>query len=164
MNGEMTMGRIPTRLCVLLAAAFMTGLGGQAFAADATTVPVPAAAETPQLEEVVVTGSRIPVPANISATSPTTIVTGQDVKLQGHTDITDVINSLPQNIVNSNADFGNTSNPLTATGGFSTVDLRWPGSAAHVGVGQRPTPGCRRPQYDESKRRTRHRPDSGAAT
>ncbi|MGP8034013.1 MAG: TonB-dependent receptor domain-containing protein [Steroidobacteraceae bacterium] len=88
--------------------------------AEETTVP---------MQEVVVTGSRIPVPANISATSPTTIVSSQEMQLQGHTDITDVINALPQNIIGTNADFGNTSNPLTATGGFTTVDLRGLGPA-----------------------------------
>jgi iron complex outermembrane recepter protein len=76
------------------------------------------------LQEVIVTGSRIPVPASVSATSPTAVVTNQEIQLQGHSDITDVINSLPQNIIGTNADFGNTSSPLTATGGFSTVDLR----------------------------------------
>src|SRR3984893_14919797 len=83
-----------------------------------------AATPEPTLQEVVVTGSRLPVPANITATSPITIVSGQDIQLQGHTDITDVINQLPQNIIGANADFGNTSSPLTATGGFTTVDLR----------------------------------------
>ena len=91
----------------------------------AQTAPPAAAAEPAvPIEEVVVTGSRIPVPANITATSPTTIISSQEVQLQGHTDITDVMNALPQNIIGSNADFGNTSSPLTSTGGFSTVDLR----------------------------------------
>ncbi len=84
----------------------------------------PTASDQPQLQEIIVTGSRIPVPANISATSPTAIVSAEEIQLQGHTDITDVINALPQNIIGANADFGNTSNPLTSTGGFSTVDLR----------------------------------------
>src|ERR1700716_4147961 len=79
---------------------------------------------TTELQEVTVTGSRIPVPPNISATSPITIVSAQEIGLQGHTDITDVINQLPQNIIGSAHDFGNTSSPLTSTGGFSTVDLR----------------------------------------
>jgi len=92
--------------------------------ATAQQAPAAAAEPEPVLQEVVVTGSRIPVPANISATSPTTIVSSQEIQLQGHTDITDVINALPQNIIGSNADFGNTSSPLTSTGGFSTVDLR----------------------------------------
>src|SRR5882762_8115740 len=103
---------------VLFATTLSTWLGSQALAAD-TTAPPPA-----QLEEVVVTGSRIPVPANITATSPITIVSGEDIQLQGHTDVSDVINQLPQNIIGAGADFGNTSSPLTSTGGFTTVDLR----------------------------------------
>src|ERR1700686_1498637 len=122
-NGEMIMPRMSAILRALGGGLLMGGAGAQAFAADAT-VPAPAAAQTAALEEVVVTGSRIPVPANISATSPTTVVSSQEIQLQGHTDITDVINSLPQNIIGTNSDFGNTSSPLTATGGFSTVDLR----------------------------------------
>ena len=92
--------------------------------ATAQQAPAATAEPEPVLQEVVVTGSRIPVPANISATSPTTIVSSQEIQLEGHTDITDLINALPQNIIGSNADFGNTSSPLTSTGGFSTVDLR----------------------------------------
>jgi len=100
---------------------FIDGIGMPATAQQA---PVTTAAPDAPMQEVVVTGSRIPVPANISATSPTTIVSNQEIQLQGHTDITDVINALPQNIIGTNDDFGNTSSPLTATGGFSTVDLR----------------------------------------
>src|SRR5262249_35589642 len=84
----------------------------------------PAAEESPALQEVIVTGSRIPVSPNIAATSPTTIVSSEEVRLQGHTDVTDIINQLPQNIMGGNSDFGNTSSPLTSTGGFTTVDLR----------------------------------------
>ena len=103
-------------MCACLAAVSMPAVAQQAPATTAEPEPV--------LQEVVVTGSRIPVPANISATSPTTIVSSQEIQLEGHTDITDLINALPQNIIGSNADFGNTSSPLTSTGGFSTVDLR----------------------------------------
>ncbi len=117
------MSRIQVFVRVLLAALVVAGYGARAMAAD-TTAPAPSAAQPQQLEEVVITGSRIPVPANITSTSPTTVVTHQDIQLQGQTDITDVINSLPQNIIGTNADFGNTSSPLTSTGGFSTVDLR----------------------------------------
>lgn len=98
------------------------------FLADASAQQPPAAAPAEAtaapLQEVIVTGSRIPVPANITATSPTTVVTSEEVKLEGHTDITDLMNQLPQNIIGGNSDFGNTSSPLTSTGGFSTVDLR----------------------------------------
>jgi len=92
--------------------------------AAAQQAPATTAEPDATLQEVIVTGSRIPVPANISATSPTTIVSSQEIQLQGHTDISDVINALPQNIISANADFGNTSSPLTSTGGFTTVDLR----------------------------------------
>jgi iron complex outermembrane recepter protein len=103
------------------AVASLALIHGPLFAQQA---PAPAAAPEAELQEVVVTGSRIPVPANISATSPTTIVSAQEIQLQGHTDISDVINALPQNIITAANDFGNTSSPLTGTGGFSTVDLR----------------------------------------
>jgi iron complex outermembrane recepter protein len=76
------------------------------------------------LAEVIVTGSRIPVPANITATSPLAVITGQDITLSGRTDISDLLNTLPQNVVNSGVDFGNTSSSLAATGGFTTADLR----------------------------------------
>jgi outer membrane receptor protein involved in Fe transport len=90
-----------------------------------TTPPAPAAtASAAPLEEVIVTGSRIPVPANITASSPISVVSSQEIQLEGHTDITDVINQLPQNIINSGVDFGNTSNPLSSPGGIATVDLR----------------------------------------
>ena len=105
------------KLLAVLTASSLATVGALA----QTTAP---AQPEPQLQEVVVTGSRIPVPANISATSPTTVMSSQEMQLQGHTDITDVINQLPQNIISSANDFGNTSSPLTSTGGFSTVDLR----------------------------------------
>src|SRR5579872_4871087 len=76
------------------------------------------------LQEVTVTGSRIPVPANITATSPINVVSGQDVQLSGQTDIGNLISLLPQNVISGGVDTGNTSSPLTSTGGFETVDLR----------------------------------------
>lgn len=122
-NGELMLRRWLVLLRAFVATLLMVGVGAQAFAADAAG-PASAPVPTPVLEEVVVTGSRIPVPANISATSPTTVVSSEEVRLQGHTDITDVINQLPQNIISGLNDFGNTSSPLTSTGGFSTIDLR----------------------------------------
>ncbi|HXD24824.1 MAG TPA: TonB-dependent receptor plug domain-containing protein, partial [Propionibacteriaceae bacterium] len=115
-----------TRIRKTLIAATLAIVAGLFIAdANAQQAPPAAAASAPNLlQEVVVTGSRIPVAGNVTATSPTTIVSSQDVRLQGYTDITDVMNQLPQNIIGANADFGNTSSPLTSTGGFSTVDLR----------------------------------------
>ena len=79
---------------------------------------------TPQLQEVIVTGSRIPVPANITATSPLTIVSRDEIQQQGHTDVSDFMNQLPQNVINSGQDLGNNSNPLGSAAGIATVDLR----------------------------------------
>jgi iron complex outermembrane recepter protein len=127
MTRGFTAGRYLLRrlLFLIFAASYLAGALNIGSPVLAQSAPAAAAAQpTPQLEEVIVTGSRIPVPANISATSPTTVVTGDEIRLRGHTDITDVINELPQNIITAANDFGNTSSPLTATGGFSTVDLR----------------------------------------
>ncbi len=82
------------------------------------------AAEQPALEEVVVTGSRIPVPANITATSPISAVSSQQIAQQGQVDATEIINQLPQNIISAGADLGNNQNALTAAGGVATADLR----------------------------------------
>jgi iron complex outermembrane receptor protein len=98
----------------------------------AASLPVqaqqPAAQATEQeqttLTTVVVTGSRIPVPPNITATSPIQVVTAQDFALQGITDTTNMINRLPQNIIGAGVDLGNNSAPLNAAGGIATADLR----------------------------------------
>ena len=113
-------GALVKRFIFTLSMCACAAISAPAIAQQAPVAAQPEAA----LQEIVVTGSRIPVPSNISATSPTTIVSNQEIQLQGHTDITDVINALPQNIIGTNADYGNTSNPLTSTGGFTTVDLR----------------------------------------
>jgi hypothetical protein len=92
--------------------------------AAAQQAPATTAAPEGTLQEVIVTGSRIPVPANITATSPITVMTSEDIRVSGYTDTIDMLNSLPQNSINAGNDFGNQSSPLTATGGFATVDLR----------------------------------------
>ena len=61
--------------CVCIAAIEMPAMAQQA--------PATTAAPEATLQEVIVTGSRIPVPANITATSPITVVTGEDIKLSG---------------------------------------------------------------------------------
>jgi iron complex outermembrane recepter protein len=75
------------------------------------------------IQEVIVTGSRIPQP-NMTATSPIQVVTSQEIKQQGYTDAIDLLNSLPQNFQQSAVDLSNTSNPLGAAGGITTADLR----------------------------------------
>jgi outer membrane cobalamin receptor len=70
-----------------------------------------------------VTGSRIVAP-NVASTSPVQVITAQEIKLGGKTDIIDVLNQLPQNFQNASVDFSNTSNGLATPGGLSTADLR----------------------------------------
>jgi outer membrane receptor protein involved in Fe transport len=135
----------------LLATTMITGMAliaAPAFAADATadTSPMatmngaaasPAAAPVQTLRatadaaadttassaEIVVTGSRIPQP-NLTSVSPIQAVGHQEFQLEGHTDVIDLLNNLPQNFQNNVADFSNTSNPLSGPGGITTADLR----------------------------------------
>lgn len=119
--------RFRLKLSVVFAIGALLAAGttwAQTAANDQTDQTTNAATSEASLGEVVVTGSRIPVPANITATSPTTTVSIQQIQEEGQTDTIDVINQLPQNIINAAVDFGNNSNPLNAPGGIATADLR----------------------------------------
>ena len=103
----------------LLASTMIGGAGLLAFsAAPAFAQQAPAAAPAAStVQEVVVTGSRIPHPG-LTSVSPLTTVGAQDIKLQGVQNVEDLINSLPQAF----ADFGAMeSNGATGT---ATVNLR----------------------------------------
>ena len=111
------------RLTLANAAAASIALPALASAADdAQTVPQPAAAasdesNTPSLQEVVVTGSRIAQPG-LESISPVTTVTQADIAAQGFSSVEDVLNNMPQVM----ADQGSAvSNGATGT---STVNLR----------------------------------------
>jgi len=99
-------------------------IGASAYLASGVATAADTAAAGAPLEEVVITGSRIPVPANITATSPMTVVSSQAIEQSGKTDIIDVLNSLGQNAISTGTDFGNNSNPLSTAGGTATADLR----------------------------------------
>ena len=91
-------------------------------AAAALAGVLPAQAqEGSTIQEVVVTGSRIPQP-NLTSVSPVTAVGSDQVKIEGVTRVEDLINNLPQAF----ADFGgNLSNGSTGT---ASVNLRNLGS------------------------------------
>lgn len=92
-----------------LAAVSATGANAQAVQA--------APAATTSVQELVVTGSRIPS-KNLTSVSPVTTVNNQQIKLQGTTNVEDLINNLPQAF----ADFGQfEANGATGT---ATVNLR----------------------------------------
>jgi len=105
--------------CVCLAAAEPPAVAQQA--------PPPAPAEP--LQEIIVTGSRIASPNEVSS-SPILAISAQSIKVSGKTDITDLINQLPQIFSNDlGQDLGNNSSGLTTAGGVATADLRGLGPA-----------------------------------
>jgi outer membrane receptor protein involved in Fe transport len=76
------------------------------------------AADTPStVQEVVVTGSRIPQPG-LTSVSPLSVVNNQEVKLQGTTNAEDLINNMPQVM----ASFGTMES--NGASGTATVNLR----------------------------------------
>ncbi len=111
-----------------------------------TTAPVEATADqqatsatgeaVQDASDIVVTGSRIPQP-NLTSASPITVVSSQELKLQGTTRTEDLINSLPQSFA---AQGSNISNGSTGT---ATVNLRGLGSARTLVLinGRRLMPG-----------------------
>lgn len=89
-------------------------LAGAAVGAVALSA-APAMAQ--EIEEIVVTGSRIASP-NLVATSPITVVGQDEIKYQGTTRVEDLINSLPQ------AFAAQTSQVSNGSTGTATIDLR----------------------------------------
>jgi iron complex outermembrane recepter protein len=102
--------------------AIRTALGGGTLVASLgtanaqTTPPAVAAAETADIQEVVVTGSRIQS-LNLVSISPVTTVTATDIAQTGATRIEDVLNSLPSVYSNQS------SNVSNGADGTATVDL-----------------------------------------
>ena len=88
------------------------------------SVPQPAPEESPQLQEIIVTGSRIASPNEVS-TSPIQVVSSNSIRVSGKTDITDIISQLPQIFTNDlGQDLGNGTSGLNSAGGVATADLR----------------------------------------
>jgi iron complex outermembrane receptor protein len=86
--------------------------------------------------DIVITGTRIPQP-NLTSASPVTVLSSQEVKLQGTTRTEDLINSLPQAFA---AQGSNVSNGSTGT---ASVNLRGLGSVRTLVLvnGRRLQPG-----------------------
>ncbi len=97
------------RSALLLGAASAAAIG---MAAPASAQEAPAAPET-----VVVTGSRIPQTGLYSA-SPVTAVGQQEMKFEGTTDVSTLVNNLPEAFADQ------TSGMSNASTGTATVDLR----------------------------------------
>ena len=99
----------------LLSTTMIGGFAALAFAA-------PAMAQDAELDEVIVTGSRIPQ-TNLVTTSPVTQVTGEDIDIAGVTRVEDLISQLPQAFAAQNSTVSN------GASGTATVSLRNLGSS-----------------------------------
>jgi iron complex outermembrane recepter protein len=112
-------GRTRWRRLLVAAAIALTGVP-----ALAQQTPVAAAEPEAALTEIVVTGSRIAAPNEVS-TSPIAVLSSKYIEVSGKTDINDLLMQLPQNFNNSlGQDLGNTTTGLTTAGGVATADLR----------------------------------------
>jgi iron complex outermembrane recepter protein len=90
--------------------------------ASAQEAPAPAPqGESPVIQEVVVTGSRIAVP-NQTSISPVTFVSSQDLQQTGVTRVEDLLNQLPQVFADQN------SNVSNGASGTASINLRGLGS------------------------------------
>ena len=141
---------------LLLASTVITGVALLSFstsalaqAASGAAGPVPGVSPTaqpdasggssgPTVQELVVTGSRIPQ-RNLTSVSPITAVNQAAIKLQGANDAYDILAQLPQ----SGIGVAGTATPLSADAGFTTVNLRNLGSVRTLVLidGKRLMPG-----------------------
>jgi len=103
-----------------------------------TAVPSTNAAgkQVQSAQDIVITGTRIPQP-NLTSASPVTVLSSQEIKLQGTSRTEDLINSLPQSFA---AQGSNISNGASGT---ATINLRGLGSKRSIVLvnGRRLQPG-----------------------
>lgn len=107
----------------LLASTIITGAAALiVFSTPAAAQDAPPAQPASTLDDIVVTGSRIPQ-ANLVTTSPVTQVTGEDIDVAGVTRVEDLIAQLPQAFAAQNSTVAN------GASGTATVSLRNLGSS-----------------------------------
>ena len=112
----------PSKLSVAVIAALATAASANAQQLN----------EDPEsLEEVVVTGSRIPR-ADLVANSPVAVVGAEEFELAATMETESLLNTLPQVVPSFGA---TTNNPGTGT---ATIDLRNLGTVRHAGNDERP--------------------------
>ena len=90
-DGEITLFRIRLAIGALIAGASLVGLGGPVMAADTDTT---ATAPTPELAEIVVTGSSIAQKLD-SSSLPVTLLSAEEIAKTGFTSATDLLQNLP---------------------------------------------------------------------
>jgi outer membrane receptor protein involved in Fe transport len=120
----------------LLASSMICGASMMVAATASSAFAQDTAPATDKVQEVVVTGSRIPSP-NLTSASPVTTVSSAEIKLEGVTRIEDLLNNLPQVFAGQGSAISNGSN------GTATVDLRGLGANRTLVLidGKRVVPG-----------------------
>jgi iron complex outermembrane recepter protein len=106
---------IPDTRCHNVRSAVRIALAASALSSLA--IPYAQAAEDAELEQIVVTGSRIAQP-NLEGISPVTTVSAEDIKIEGASRVEDLLNRLPQVFAGQAATLSNGAD------GTATVDLR----------------------------------------
>ncbi len=116
---------------MITSVAFAAATGAAAQTAPATPAAAPAV-----VQELVVTGSRIPQP-NLTSVSPLTTVTSQEVRLTGTSNVESLLNNLPAAFASQSGEVSNGSN------GTAQADLRNLGSSRTLVLvdGKRLMPG-----------------------
>jgi iron complex outermembrane recepter protein len=110
--------RRAVRIAILSASTLATGLmTNTSIAAAQPAADNGQPDSTPELAEVVVTGSRIATPS-LESVSPVTAVSAEEIKDQGITRVEDLLNSLPQVVADQGSGLSMASN------GTATVNLR----------------------------------------
>jgi outer membrane receptor protein involved in Fe transport len=121
------------------AAPFVLGLAlisGPAFAQDVPAQPPSTAAAAPEADVIIVTGSRIPQP-NLQSVAPVTVLSSEDISLQGSPKMEDILNSLPAVFASQASSLSNGAD------GTASVDLRGLGTSRTLTLvnGRRLLPG-----------------------
>lgn len=120
----------------LSAAPFVLGVGMLAVAAPAMAQDAQVGDTATAADEIIVTGTRIPQ-ANLESAAPITVVSAEDIKLQGTTRVEDMLNSLPSVFASQSSTAANGAD------GTASVDLRGLGTTRTLSLvnGRRLLPG-----------------------
>jgi hypothetical protein len=125
----------------------LSGAAAALVGAHAIAQSPPAAEPKDNMDEVIVTGTRIASP-NATSTSPVQVVTHQEMQVSGKTDITDVISQMPQ--LHPRAGRTSAIAPRPHTAGGVAGDLRGLGQP-HAGTCERTRLGIGSPYLHQRR-------------
>lgn len=117
------MGLNPTKRCVLLGTTLLSTLAMAQVAWAQTAAKAAAAAATPQVEELVVTGSRIPRP-NLEQPTPVAVLSAQFIENAGPQNLGDIITQMPSVGFNGTVRANSNNFGGGAGAGIAAINLR----------------------------------------